>query len=67
MLLAASAGERKGVPTVFSVVQAIVIKGMWCSWLSRSLSMREGSGSIPDMSIMTSPIANLFRSTMGGL
>ena len=26
--------------------------GMWCSWLSRSLSMREGSGSIPDMSIL---------------
>lgn len=25
--------------------------GTWCSWLSRSLSMREVSGSIPDVSI----------------
>ena len=28
-----------------------LVQGTWCSWLSRSLSMREGSGSIPDMSI----------------
>ena len=35
-------------------VNYTVTKGMWCSWLSRSLSMRE-SGSIPDMSIFGLP------------
>ena len=34
-------------------VDSLVNKGTWCSWLSRSLSicgLREGSGSIPDVS-----------------
>ena len=26
------------------------VKGTWCSWLSRSLSMREVLGSIPNVS-----------------
>lgn len=42
-----------------------VYKGMWCSWLSRSLSMREGSGSIPDMSILFILIARLYSISEG--
>lgn len=35
-------------------------KGTWCSWLSRSLSMREVSGSIPDVSIVDPHIRFFF-------
>ena len=39
-------------------------KGTWCSWLSRSLStsldsLREGSGSIPDVSIFFCPFLHV--------
>ena len=43
-------------PLLITALLKLKNKGTWCSWLSRSLSiseenLREGSGSIPDVSI----------------
>ena len=46
----ASVGHDRESKTDEIIRDACPYMGMWCSWLSRSLSMREGSGSIPDMS-----------------
>jgi hypothetical protein len=54
-------GELGRFPSVPVMSQLdLCFEGTWCSWLSRSLSifvgdLREGSGSIPDVSIFLKP------------
>ena len=51
-------GGRRQVPGgwIWRLGAVATQRGTWCSWLSRSLSMREVLGSIPNVSILFVPL-----------